>query len=135
MAISKLISSTNKIMKIFRNYMCDDNHHWLICRDESEGELAGDNICPYGHAAVTCRIEYPVDDVQVLLSPAARIVDNVKAQRTLDDRYYISLLDKRGVELSFSKEHYSWDEVVKLAFLFKGKSIEAALLWWRRKKP
>lgn len=122
-------------MKVFRSYCCEEGHEWLIGRNERELELPEDQICPRGHAAVTCRIERPVDDVHVLLSPAARIVDDVKGQRILNDRYLLSLLDKAGAELCSSQENYSWDEVVKLAFLFKGKSVEDALRWWARRKP
>jgi hypothetical protein len=116
-------------------YRCDQGHDWLIRRDENEPECPEDQLCQEGHAAVTCRIEKPVDDVQVLLSPAARIVDDVKGQRILNDRYLLSLLDKTGAEPCSSQENYSWDEVVKLAFLFKGKSVEDALRWWGRRKP
>lgn len=122
-------------MKVFRRYRCDEGHEWLIGRNENEPELPEDQTCPDGHAAVTCRIECPVDDVQVLLSPAARIVDDVKGQRILNDRYLLSLLDRTGAELCSSRDNYSWDEVVKLAFLFKGKSVEDALTWWGRRKP
>lgn len=122
-------------MRVFRHYRCDQGHDWLIRRDENEPERPEDQLCQEGHAAVTCRIEKPVDDVQVLLSPAARIVDDVKGQRILNDRYLLSLLDKTGAELCSSQENYSWDEVVKLALLFKGKSVEDALRWWSRRKP
>jgi hypothetical protein len=98
-----------------------------------EEELPGDQVCPQGHPAVTCRVEYPVDDVQVLISPAARVVDAEKGQRTLNDRFYLSLLDKTGAEVLSSREHFDWDEALKLATFFKGKSIEQARSWWTRR--
>ena len=121
-------------MKVVRNYRCDAGHEWIVARNAEEGEKAGDDICPAGHSAVTCRVEQPVEDVQILLVPAARIVDAVKGQRVLDGRYYISILDKAGSELLASKDHFAWDEVLKLAGLFQGKSVEQARRWWERKK-
>ena len=120
-------------MKIFRRYRCEAEHEWVVQREDTEGELSSDSICPEGHAAVTCRIELPVDDVQVLISPAARIVDRLREQRILDGRYYLSLLDKTGSALCFTKESYEWDAVVKLAAFFRGKSVQHALEWWRKR--
>jgi hypothetical protein len=80
-------------------------------------------------------VEFPVEDFQILISPAARIVDPLREQRTLDGRYYLSLLDKTGTEVRASKTHYDWDAVVRLATFFKGKSVEQALIWWARQDP
>jgi hypothetical protein len=71
--------------------------------------------------------------VQILISPAARVVDQLRRQRFLDGRYYLSLFDKNGAELCASKEHYDWDTVVKLAAFFKDKAIEQALAWWAKR--
>jgi hypothetical protein len=83
--------------------------------------------------AVTCRVEYPVEDVQILISPAARVVDPEKGQRTLNDRFYVSLLDRTGAEILASRESFDWGEAVKLASFFKGKSVEQARIWWDRR--
>lgn len=120
-------------MRVFRSYRCDQGHHWIVQREDGEGEHPSDTVCPEGHPAITCRVEFPVDDVQILISPAARIVNEVKGQRILDGRYYLSLLDKTGKEVCTSKEHYDWDTVVKLAAFFRKRSIEMALSWWAKR--
>ena len=102
-------------MRVFRSYQCDEGHHWIVQRQDNENEQPSDAICPEGHPAVTCRIEPSVDDVQILISPAARLVDQAKGQRILDGRYYLSLLDKSGAEICVFKEHYDWDAIVELA--------------------
>ena len=120
-------------MRVFRHYHCDYGHQWTVQRQHTEDEQASDLICPEGHPAITDRVELPVDDVQILISPAARVVDQLKRQRILDGRYYLSLLDKNGKELCASKEHYDWDAVVKLSAFFTDKAIEQALAWWAKR--
>ena len=113
--------------------MCDNGHRWTVQRPHTEDEQSSDMICPEGHPAITCHVELPVDDVQILISPAARVVDQVRRQRILDGWYYLSLLDKTGKELCASKEHHDWVSVVKLAAFFRAKSIEQALAWWAKR--
>jgi hypothetical protein len=116
-------------MRIFWHYSCDYGHHWVVQRGDYDNEQPSDLICPEGHPAITGRVELPVDDVQILISPAARVVDQLTQQRVLDGRYYLSLLDKTGKELCASKENYDWDAVVKLAAFFRDKAIEQAMAW------
>jgi hypothetical protein len=122
-------------MQVFRVYRCDFGHEWVIHKGESVPEDERDVVCPEGHEAVTCHAEYPADEVQVLIRPAARIVDPVRQQRVLDGRYWLVLLDRSGAEIESSLDHYSWDDVVSLARLFRGKPAEDARRWWARKKP
>jgi len=122
-------------MRVFRNYHCDNGHQWAVERQESEHEQPADSICPEGHPAITCRVEFPVEEFQILISPAARIVDQARGQRILDGRYYLSLLDRSGAEVRASRQHYDWDAVVKLASFFKAKSVEQALIWRARRNP
>jgi hypothetical protein len=128
-----LTNHIKDLMRVFRSYHCDYGHQWTVQRQHTEDEQASDLICPEGHPAITGRVELPVDDVQILISPAARIVDQLKRQRILDRRYYLSLLDKSGKELCASKEHYDWDAVVKLSAFFTNKTIEQALAWWAKR--
>jgi hypothetical protein len=127
------ILSIETVMRLFRSYRCEEGHDWVVERQENEDERPSDSICPEGHPAITCRVEPPVDDVQILISPAARIVDPLRAQRVLDGRYYLSLLDKSGREICASKEHYDWDAVVKLAAFFRKRSVELAWAWWKKR--
>src|SRR5262245_27707808 len=78
-------------MRIFRHYSCDYGHQWVVQRGDYDNEQPSDLICPEGHPAITGRVEFPVDDVQILISPAARVVDQPTQQRVLDGRYYLSL--------------------------------------------
>ncbi|MDM4772966.1 hypothetical protein, partial [Solimonas sp. SE-A11] len=92
------------------------------------------NVGPHGHPAIQASLPVPVDDVQILISPATHIVDKVRGQRWPEDQYYFSLLNKEGVEIAMSRGHYGWDDAIKLATFFKGKSVEQALMWWARRK-
>jgi hypothetical protein len=120
-------------MRVFRSYRCEEGHHWIVQRRVDEDEQPSDMICPEGHPAVTSRVESPVDDVQILISPAARVVDSLKGQRILEGHYYLSLLDKNGREICASKEHFDWDTVIKLAAFFRKRSVEFALAWWKKR--
>lgn len=90
---------------------------------------------PEGHEAVTCNEELPADEVQVLLRPAARIVDRVTGALTYAGRYCVVLLDREDRELCASTQHYSWDEAVALAGHFKGKDTTRAIERWRQQAP
>jgi hypothetical protein len=122
-----------RAMRVFRSYRCDYGHHWEVHRHDSEEEQPSDGVCPEGHPAITCCVELPVDDVQILISPAARVVDQLRRQRILGQRYYLSLLDKTGAELCASRDHYDWDTAVQFASFFKDKSAEQALAWWSKR--
>jgi hypothetical protein len=122
-------------MRVYRRYRCDFGHEWTLPRQDDEPERKEDTYCPEGHEAVTCKEEQPADEVQVLLRPAARIVDRVKGQVALSGRYWLLLLDRFDKTLCVSSRDYSWDEAVRLAGLFKGKDHVQAMEWWSRESP
>lgn len=122
-------------MRVYRVYHCDFGHQWTVTSQQGEPEKVEDTCCSEGHEAVTCNEELPADEVQILLRPAARIVDSVTGQVWLSARYFVVLLDRADQEICVSMEHYSWDESIKLAELFKGKDKARALEWWRRRSP
>jgi len=100
---------------------------------QDEVENVADTVCPDGHDAITCNEELPADEVQVLVRPAARIVDRVTGTLSHSGRYYLVLLDCADREICASTEHYAWDDALKLAGIFKGKDANRARDWWRRK--
>jgi hypothetical protein len=120
-------------MRVYRRYRCDHGHEWIVATHSEKAEVEGDLFCPAGHDAVTCSEEMPADEVQVLIRPAARIVDRVTGNVALAGRYYLVLLDQGDSEICASSNDLSWDDAVKLATLFKGKDTPRALEWWRRK--
>lgn len=122
-------------MRVYRRYRCDQGHEWTVVRKEEQPEIADDTRCPQGHEAVTCNEESPSEEVQILLRPAARIVDKVTGRVWQSGRYFVALLDRADRELCVSSAHYSWDDAIRLAALFKGKDESRALEWWRRKEP
>lgn len=121
-------------MEIFRIYRCDHGHQWALRAEHDASEEVAPR-CPEGHEAVTCRVEEPVDDVQIVFRPAARVSDRRTGHRVLEGRYRVALLDRESIELCCSDRDYSWDEAAQLALLFIGKDKEAALKWWGRKNP
>lgn len=120
-------------MRVYRRYRCDLGHEWTVAGQEQDVVSAAETLCPEGHEAVTCNEELPVDEVQVLVRPGARIVDRVTGMASHSGRYYLVLLDRADRELCTSSELFSWEEAVQLAGLFKGKDASRALEWWRRK--
>ena len=106
---------------------------WIA--DEGAPERLEDTVCPKGHEAVTCRIELPADEVQVLMKPAARVADRVTKEVVDSGLYWLVLLDRGGQELLRSTKKYSWEGVVALAGLFRGKDPDTAKKWWDRKRP
>ncbi len=122
-------------MRVYRRYRCDFGHQWIVQRKQGEAESPEDVNCPEGHEAVTCNEEEPADEVQIVLRPAARVVDRAKGQLGLEGRYWLVLLDRAGAELCSSTAHYSWEQAIRLAELFRGKSPDRALQWWNRRSP
>lgn len=122
-------------MRVYRQYCCDYGHRWEVERESGDPERPDDTRCAEGHEAVTCNEAEPTDEVQVLLRPAARVVDRVKGQRALDDRYWLVLLSREGQELRKSSKHYAWDEAVSIGKLFRGKDPTRAMEWWARRSP
>jgi len=122
-------------MEVQRHYACDFGHRWIVVADEGAPERLEDTVCPKGHEAVTCRIELPADEVQVLMKPAARVADRVTKEVVDSGLYWLVLLDRGGQELLRSTKKYSWEGVVALAGLFRGKDPDTAKKWWDRKRP
>jgi hypothetical protein len=121
-------------MRIYKRYRCDHGHEWTVQTVNGAVDEIDDTYCPLGHIAITCNLETPSDEVQVLLRPAARIVDRITGSEWGKGRYFIVLLDCNDQEIGVSHNHFSWDEVLKLASLFKGKDKKSAMEWWKRKK-
>lgn len=121
-------------MDIYRRYRCDFGHEWIVRKTETEPETPSETMCIEGHEAVTCEIEVPVDEVQVVIRPAGRIVDEATGQRILDHLYWLVLLDRQGVEVKISSETYSWDEAAKKGRVFRGKSNSKACDLWDKLK-
>lgn len=122
-------------MRVYRSYRCEFGHHWELERKKGEPERVEDTCCPEGHEAVTCQEDEPADEVQVLLRPAARIVDKAKGQISLERRYWVVLLNRSDEELCRSAKDYSWNEAVALGNLFGGKDEARAMQWWAKKVP
>lgn len=121
-------------MKIHYRYRCDYGHEWVISRDENEPILPSDLSCQEGHERVTLQKEYPVEDVQILISPAARVIDDLKQQKIMEGLFDLSLLDRNGVEKFRTRKPYSWNQIIGFASFFQGKNMEDASIWWERRK-
>ena len=117
-------------MRVFREYRCDFGHRWTVTGQQGTPEKPEDAICPEGHAAVTCSEQPPADRVQILIRPAARVVDKVSTRIWYSDRYYLLLIDRADCELRVSAQHYTWDEALELAVIFKDAEEQHALELW-----
>jgi hypothetical protein len=109
-------------MRVYREYRCDEGHEWTVSTEERKAEAVSDTFCPEGHEAVTCSEQLPADEVQVLFRSAARIMDRAKGTIMHAGRYYLVLLDRADRALCASREHFTWDEAIQFAGLFRGKT-------------
>lgn len=121
-------------MRVYRRFRCEFGHEWTL-QTSSGDPVPSDARCPEGHQAVTLSEEPPADEFQILIRPAARIVDPVSGQVWLSGRYYVLLLDRDDQTVRLSSEHYGWEDALKTAALFRGKPTAEALKWWERKRP
>jgi hypothetical protein len=122
-------------MEVLRRYRCDHGHEWRVVVHEGDPEFPEHTRCPEGHEAVTCVEERPADEVQILIRPAARIVDSVTGQLADDGKYRFILLDRDGGTVEQSSNLYTWEEAVALGRLFRGKTVERAREWWGKRRP
>jgi hypothetical protein len=81
------------------------------------------------------RVERPTDEVQILIRPAARVVDPVRNRVVDSGCYTLVLLNVEGNELRESSSLLSWEKAVATARLFSGEQVAEALKWWDRKPP
>ena len=114
-------------MRTFRRFRCEHGHELLVRGPEPHAQPPR---CAEGHEAVTCNEEGPTEEVQILLRPAARVVDSITGRSILEGRYYLVLLTPEGLELRHSEEHYEWEDALRRASLFRGKEIGHAARWW-----
>ncbi|MCC7385600.1 MAG: hypothetical protein IT384_27375 [Deltaproteobacteria bacterium] len=122
-------------MRIVRQYTCDFGHRWHVKAQHDDAERPEDARCPEGHEAITRRDQEPADEVQIVLRPATRVLNQRTGSRILEGKYWLVLLDRVDAEVCTSTEMYGWDEIIKLSNLFRGKSVAEALKWWERRKP
>ena len=114
-------------------YQCDLGHEWTVSARQGALERVEDTFCAEGHEAVTCREEPPADRVQLLLRPAARIIDSVTGRVRFADRYVVVLLSRDDAELCSSEKQYAWDDAVALAALFKECDERQAVELWKER--
>jgi hypothetical protein len=114
-------------------YCCEYGHTWTTATDGNEPEDSAGRVCEEGHDYITCRIELPVDDVQILVSPAARVIDKCTGQKTLNGHYYLSLLDRDGNVICTTRDHHEWEKMLSFVSFFRDKSVESALSWWKKR--
>lgn len=117
-------------MRVTRYYRCDFGHRWIVDgKRQGDPESPEEVLCQEGHEAITCQEKIPPDEVQILFRPETRVFDEPKG------RYQVVLLDREDRELCASEKHYSWEDAVQLANLFRGKPAEQAMKWWSRRSP
>jgi hypothetical protein len=121
-------------MKEYRVYRCDFGHQWTLFKDKDDPEINSDCRCPEGgHEAITTSIDPAGDYVQIILRPAARIVDRVKQQVMFQGKYYLIITDLDRKEERVSQEIYTWEEACRLARIFENRSFDWALKLWEKK--
>lgn len=82
-------------------YTCEDNHRWSV-REPTDGVEPGPSTCPFGHEAVTASRQPWADRVAFVLSPAARVADDVTQAVVDDQTFFVEITDRSGVPLATS---------------------------------
>jgi hypothetical protein len=108
-------------------YRCDFGHAWLV-PEVREGEEPDPGGCPEaGHQPVTGRREPCADRLAFVVVPAARVIDSVRRTVTDDDRFYLTLVDRDGVELATSSRTLTLPEVTTRIAELSRANLAAAL--------
>lgn len=120
-------------------YRCDFGHPgaaWEVAGRDAAPPIEDPRCCD-GHEAVNEACYLPADEVQVLLRPVAWVSkqDGNAAISGGARTYKLVLLDRADCELLESAADYGWDEAVKIAQRFRGKTSKEATKWWSLKPP
>ena len=125
-------------MRVFWEYMCDENHSWEVFRDEDATEDPQDLVCPLGHPAVVRTKRTPAKRWQIVIRPADRIVDSVTGRIGFDRQFYVCLESFGSETGAATRVPVEWSEAVKVADRVRQLSDDAALRYvkeYGRPKP
>ena len=122
-------------MRLYLRYQCDFGHEWTIVGSELDLQDRVRHMCEYGHPVITISKEPAVDEVEITIRPAARIVDEIKRQVLLQGRYWLVLSSQVSDEQLVSSQSYVWKETLVLAERYRGKTFAEAKLEWERRAP
>lgn len=117
-------------MRVYWHYGCDLAHHWVVERDDDLEPEASEKICSEGHPAVT-ESRYPaVDQVEIRLRPAGRIVNpqRSRTRQTLhENKYFLVLSTVGGRDETVSEKVYDWRTVLGLMERFQGRPVAESI--------
>jgi len=77
---------------------------------------------------------YLADDCVITIRPARFSLEKGGAGDYEKDRYFLEISNQDSSTIFSTHRVYSWDEVNRLAFFFKGLSFTAATRVWKGKK-
>ena len=97
-------------MKAYWLYSCDFGHHWTFFRDVDTVINPHDEICPFGHKAVTLYKLPFLDMVQVAIRPAARLIDRRTGQIGNEYEYYLVVTDLHNNIERMSRRTLTWHD-------------------------
>ena len=104
-------------MKVYWTLSCDFGHTWSgYCADEAELPAH----CPKGHEAVQVSRHEPIDQVQVSIRPAGRIVDPVTMQTAHERKVTIVVSNLQETWAHMIQGLYSWREAENILRKFEG---------------
>lgn len=110
-------------MKVYWKCRCDYGHEWGGFFEE---DAVLPTICTEGHEAVQISKYPPIDQVQVSIRPAGRIVDQVKGQVHYERHAWVVIESLSGDWSYTTKKMYIWREAEKIIRLFERSSIDGA---------
>ena len=115
-------------MKAYWLYTCDFGHVWTFFRDEDSTVNPHDQVCQFGHEAVTLSKQRLLDMVQVAIRPAAQIVDRVTQQIGNEYEYYLVVTDLHNNVERMSRRTYWWDQIKGLLDRFRVRADKPGMV-------
>lgn len=107
-------------MKIYLSLACDFGHSWGGFLDE-EAEVP--DVCPEGHEVVTRSKMPPIDQVQITIRPAGRLVHG---RPVGENKVQVIVSDIQGTWEYRSQQLYSWREAEAVVRRFEKRSLAQA---------
>lgn len=119
----------------YRRYRCDFGHQWTVANDHAGSEAEHQPKCEFGHEAITCSIEKPIEDVIISFIPAGRVTDAGRGAEICRGRYYLLISNWDRTRELRTTNPATFDEVSNLAKRFEKRSFEWAEKNWRYVVP
>jgi hypothetical protein len=120
--------------KEYRNYTCEHGHNWTLYRNTTDEEKPEEVFCPEGHEMVMRFRHNVIDDAQITLRPAGRIINSITQQESKRGRYYVVISSQNSDEEFVTDVTYRWEEACAFARKFDKRAFSWVQKYWSKIK-